>query len=116
MRRRLAILLPLVFLFIAALACGGDGGIQPSGGETVTLTVFNESSEAICFVYISPSESDDWGDDVLGDDVIEPGESYTFEVIVGTYDLMAEGCDGNAIAVESEVDLSEPKEWTFSDA
>jgi hypothetical protein len=114
MRKR-SVILALVFLVVAVLACdgGGDGG---GGEETSALTIFNDSSETICFVYISPSDSDEWGEDVLGDgNLIEPGDTYTFDVIVGTYDLMAENCDGDLLDIQEGVDLSEPQEWTFSD-
>jgi hypothetical protein len=113
MKKRLVILAS-VFLVMAVLACsdGGNGG----GEGTVTLTIFNESSETICFVYISPSDSDEWGEDALGDgNLIEPGDTYTFDVVVGTYDLMAENCDGEVLGVQEGVDMSESKEWTFSD-
>jgi hypothetical protein len=78
--------------------------------------VYNDSSETVCFIYISPSTSDTWGEDWLGDDVIAPGDTYTFDVPAGTYDLEANDCDGNALGTQVEVDLSEPLEWTFTDA
>jgi hypothetical protein len=81
----------------------------------VSLVLKNESEETICFVFISPATSEEWGDDWLGDEeTIEPGDTYTFDVIVGTYDLEARDCDDNALVTETDVDLDEVTEWTIS--
>lgn len=46
------------------------------------------------FVKISPSSSDSWGDDWLGEtEVISPGSTRTFQVNNGTYDIMIEDED-----------------------
>ena len=39
------------------------------------FTLVNGSRSVITHVYVSPSESNSWGDDVLGRDVLDPGES-----------------------------------------
>ncbi len=109
------LVLAISILAIAALACsttGGGGG----GRESVSLTVVNNSSVDIWYVYISPSDQETWGDDWLGDHVIEAGESYTITGIQpGTYDLMAEDSDHNEIATEMDVEMDGPITWTLSD-
>lgn len=39
------------------------------------FTLVNASNSYICYLYVSPSASSDWGDDILPE-CIAPGESY----------------------------------------
>ncbi len=84
------------------------------GGAAVDLTLFNDSGWDVCYVYISPTTSDTWGNDWLGVDTVPDGTAYTFQVPVGSYDLLAEDCDENALAEEYGVSLSEDTDWTLS--
>ncbi|GHU46750.1 hypothetical protein FACS1894200_00970 [Spirochaetia bacterium] len=49
-------------------------GIEPLKNGTMPGMFFK--------VYISPSGSDDWGDDLLGNAVVGPGKSMTFDIAV----------------------------------
>ncbi|MDY6874988.1 MAG: hypothetical protein SWK90_02120 [Chloroflexota bacterium] len=82
--------------------------------DTVALTLFNDSGWDVCYVYISPATSDTWGSDWLGADIVPDGTSYTFEVPVGSYDLLAEGCDEDALAEEYGVSISEDIDWLIN--
>jgi hypothetical protein len=63
----------------------------PSSGG---FTVVNDTGETLCYLYISPTSSDTWGDDWLGSTgTIGNGESRSFDVAPGDYDLRAEDCD-----------------------
>jgi hypothetical protein len=85
-------------------------------GANVKLTVINDSSGEICFIFISPSSGDDWGDDWLGDmEVIPPGGLRAFYVKGNVYDLQAADCDENPLIEEYEVDLEADLEWTLYD-
>ena len=84
------------------------------GVAEVNLTLFNDSGWDVCYVYISPTSSDAWGDDWLGADIVPDGTSYTFQVPIGSYDLLAEDCDENALAEEYGVSVSEDTDWTLS--
>lgn len=59
--------------------------------------VENNSDIPICFIFISPSDSNDWGEDWLGDDeIIQPGESITFWVLPNqAVDMRVLDCDGD---------------------
>ena len=88
---------------------------QPSGGGTTTLTLYNQSDVAVCYVYLSPTTSDQWGEDWLGaSEVIDSGGSRVFRVAMGAYDLRADDCDGNTLDTQWNVDLSGPVDWTVS--
>lgn len=80
-----------------------------------SFEVVNNSDDLISYLYISPSESDSWGDDWLGDDVIKSGASYVVsDVPRGTYDMKATDEDGNAIEHIYNVSLPEKSSWTVS--
>ena len=114
-----------VIVIVALLVCGGVivGGIvllprvlptlQPTAvptqpisgivplpsGEQVPLDVVNNLSVAVCYLYISPSSSDSWGEDWLWDiGWIDPGDSATFWITSGeTVDMRAEDCSENLL-------------------
>jgi hypothetical protein len=39
------------------------------------FTLVNGGRTVITHVYVSPTQSNDWGDDILGRDILNPGES-----------------------------------------
>ena len=79
-----------------------------------SLTVVNQLDIPICYIYISPAGSAEWGGDWLGENAIAPGGEYTFTFPEGTYDLRAEDCDGNLLTEEYGVPLSGEMTWTIS--
>ena len=77
------------------------------------LEVANDSGDTIVYLYISPSDSDTWGSDWLGEDVIGVGETYALESIsLDTYDIKAEDADENSVETVYNVPLSGEKTWT----
>lgn len=80
------------------------------------LTLINNTGMEVCFVLISPITSDEWGEDWLGsEDILSPGDSRTFQLPSGTYDLKALDCDEKIIAEESDIDLSGMMEWMIEE-
>lgn len=85
---------------------GATGG--SSGGSTSTtapIEIVNNSNYEICYVLISPSRDDEWGDDWLGEDeTILPGGSVTVWVPAGeTYDLQLLDCGQNVLDEQYQV-------------
>jgi hypothetical protein len=77
--------------------------------------VYNDSGVVICYLLISPTEEEEWGEDWLGpNEMIGVGGSYTLEVPPGTYDLMAADCESNQIDIEWRADLTEDMTWTVA--
>jgi hypothetical protein len=94
-------------------------GADVEGQMTWTITglssleVINESSDTIVHLYISPSDSETWGDDWLAGDTIGAGGSYTVSDIPrGTYDIQAADADENSVEVVYNVSLSGYSSWT----
>jgi eukaryotic-like serine/threonine-protein kinase len=93
----------------ATLRVGGDGA-------TVRFLVQNDSSEEICYLYISPATADDWGQDWLGDvESLVTGNARIVYLQPGAYDLQVSDCDNQVISEEYDVDLTEDTTWTLSD-
>ncbi len=87
------------------------------GGSRATSRLFldNTSETEVCYVFISSSTGDDWGDDLMGEsETVMAGRTRIFYLRPGTYDLMARDCDDNVLAEEYDVDLSADKTWTLS--
>jgi hypothetical protein len=78
-----------------------------------SLQVTNESEDTIGYLYISPSESDSWGTDWLGDDAIAVGETYTVEGIpLDTYDIRVEDMNEDLVEAIYNVTLEGMDSWT----
>jgi hypothetical protein len=61
-----------------------------------TITVVNNSTTDVCFLFISPSTSPDWGNDLLGVNLLLSGQQITFNFPADQYDFKAEDC-GNGL-------------------
>jgi hypothetical protein len=125
--RILMIVFAAFMLVVIACSCGNidtgttgtttTDGSTTGGGSGATVSVINSSSVDICFLYISPSTSDSWGDDVLGSgNVLSPGETFDASVSPGTYDFRADNCSNEEIDSEQDVEVTaEGVTWTFTD-
>ncbi len=146
-QRRLSLLVVVSALALASLACLGSGQpptatplpptpvpptevpptpvpptaepqpAQPAAAQAGTLDIVNQSNSTICYVYVSPTTSAEWGDDQLGaGNVVAPGTTFTItNVPEGTYDLRADDCDNNPIVEEFGVVVTPAGiTWTIS--
>ncbi|MCD6588204.1 MAG: hypothetical protein J7K88_06610 [Candidatus Fermentibacteraceae bacterium] len=78
----------------------GRAGSSASVGGTAPVTIENDlGSWTIWYVYGDPSDSP-WGEDRLGSDLLDPGESLTFYVPAGDYyDFKCEDEDGDVYTI-----------------
>jgi len=89
-------------------------GAAPAGGMA-SLEVLNESGIVITYLYVSPTDSASWGEDVLGADVIEEQGRYVLDgVSPGSYDIQAADESDTAIESVFNVDLSGQRTWTVA--
>ena len=101
-RRSAALALAMTMLAMPALA-------------DIVVTLTNDTERDIHYFYASPSSSEEWGDDILGDEVLEAGGS-------GTVTITSDECEFDIKAVfedEEEftdtVNLCETSDYTFSE-
>ena len=73
------------------------GIVQVAVADPRDFTLENDSLSYITHLYISPSSSDDWGDDILGVDVVPPGESVDI-----TFDPGGRTCIYDILVVTDE--------------
>ena len=103
-----------IALAIPTLVVGGQAALA----EALQFTLVNDSSQDVYYLYVSPSYSDDWGEDILGNDIIPSGT--TSEIII---DDGLDTCEYDLLAIspsEDEVedyglDLCEISTYTISD-
>jgi len=93
----------------------GDYTLTVGGaGRTVRVLLENDLETEICYVFISPSTGDDWGDDWMSQaEQVPPGGRRMFYVAPGTYDMRADDCNENTLVEEYEMDLSEDTTWNL---
>ena len=62
--------------------------ITTDGGDS-SITIWNASDYVIEYIYVSPSDSNHWGPDLLGGDVLYPDEEITIHNLdCDYYDVM----------------------------
>lgn len=92
-----------------AVFVGGDHPLVDIGLE-------NLLSETVCYAFISPTGAQNWGMDKLGpEEGILPGDTATFFVPAGTYDLLLEGCDQEVLLEEYELSVSEAATYQITE-
>lgn len=70
------------------------GIVVAASASTVTITNGTGGYD-IYNVFISPSDSDEWGEDWLGSEIMYDGDSWEFDVRNGTYDFRLVDEDGD---------------------
>ena len=91
----------------------------PAAAQTVEFTLINASSQSLHYFYTNPSNSDAWGDDLLGPDgTLESGEQGTVTIGDGSdqclYDFRFETGEGALLEV-FEVDICALNSYTLTD-
>ena len=73
MKRTLA----LIFAAIIGLAVSGcaSSPFSSQSAELPVITVVNNTGYTCHYLYLSPVSSDDWEEELLGDDILESGQS-----------------------------------------
>ena len=108
------LILPLAILAalaLAALACVG-----PVTSNSASLTIVNDTTQALCKVYVSPNTGVGWAGERLGGTrTIGVGERFTVtDIEPGVYNLRAETCSGDA-AERYDQTIENQVEWTVTD-
>lgn len=73
--------------------------MSAKAGGAVQFTLVNGTSSVMTGFYASPPNVDDWEEDILGSDVLNPGEKINITINDGrddcTYDFRAEWKDSS---------------------
>jgi hypothetical protein len=59
----------------------GPATAQEAASATASIEIVNRTRWAIYEIYFSPSDADEWGDDQLDGETIEPGDHFTLSDI-----------------------------------
>ena len=82
-------------------------------GSRYALTVRNRSANPVYRLYVSPSNTERWGPDQLGNRVIFPGNEFTLtNILPREYDLKAVDEYGNE-AVRRQINVFSDRSWTL---
>jgi hypothetical protein len=85
--------------------------------EPVTFTLTNGTDEVIMEFYASPPGVEEWEEDILGEDVLEPGESVEITIADGRddceYDFLAVFEDESELEHDS-VAVCDGEEYVYS--
>jgi hypothetical protein len=83
----------------ALIALAFSGTLLAAGGQDFTLV--NKTGLTLHHVYISPSDEKSWGEDVMGKDTLDDGESVEIKFHRSEesckWDLMVDDKDGNKV-------------------
>jgi hypothetical protein len=87
-----------------------------AAGATARLLIENDARVDVCFLHVSPTTADDWGQDWLGDlESLGTGSSRVIYIPPGTYDLQIMDCDNNVLVEEYALSLRQDRTWTVTD-
>jgi hypothetical protein len=82
---------------------------RPKGGG---LEIINDTDQDIWYLYLSPTDHNEWGEDRLGGDIIPAGESYVVTGIVsGEYDVQARNAYDESIQTAWALEVSTTAVW-----
>lgn len=104
------------FLALALVAVVFAGCSDSSGDDPTRLVVRNNTTEEIWFVNFSSCSDQSWGEDRLGQDIIEVGASHTWTIAPGCWDMRAETESGAEVTrFDEQIDKGETFTWTITD-
>ena len=102
-----------------------DKTIKPDNTSNVEIIgdsgeikiVNNTNSTSIWYVYISPSSSSDWGNDLLGNDILYPDYYISWLVTTGLWDIrLIDENDYEYFFWEEQINPETLYEYSFTDA
>lgn len=103
----------VLLVTLLAVLAGGAADAARSDSE---VTMVNRSSWDIYEIYLSPVEDDEWGDDLLEDDVLVSGDSVLiYDIPCGDYDILLVDEDADECILEGVGLCGDSEEWVIRD-
>jgi hypothetical protein len=99
---------------VLALLAGLTLSAQAQNGR-MRVVLRNDSSYTIYQIHMSRTNDDNWRRDLLGFDVLSPGESITITASPGMYDLKLVDEDGDTCTV-LRLSIHDNKDWTITNS
>jgi hypothetical protein len=103
-----------VAVFAAALAFAVPAGAQEAKQD---FSLVNKTGYELKALYVSPSKSDDWEEDVLGQDTLDDGQAVNIHFNAKTktckWDLKVTYSDDDSSAVWHDIDLCKVEKITI---
>lgn len=101
-------------LVLAAFALAAPAGAQDAKQD---FQLVNATGYELKALYVAPSKSDEWGDDVLGQDVLSDGQAvnihFSPKVKTCKWDLKVTYTDDDSNAVWQSIDLCSVEKITI---
>ena len=101
----------------AFLILGNLNGPASAAEAKQDFRLVNKTGYEIKHVYVSPSKSDDWEEDVLGKDTLDDGEAWNIKfhrsVRTCKWDLKVTYSDDDSSAIWQNIDLCEIERITI---
>jgi hypothetical protein len=101
---------------ILAIALASVFAAPLLASNKATVKVVNKSKWEIHHLYLSPSDSKNWGPDQLGDKILESDASFTLtDIDCDKYDIKVVDEDGDECVIESQSLCSDDLIWEITD-
>lgn len=102
------------FVALALLASA-----MPAAAQNIEFTLINDSSQAVHYFYAAPSNTTEWGEDLLGETgTLEAGHQATTFIYDGSdqclYDFRFETAEGGTLEA-FEIDICQLGSYTLTD-
>jgi hypothetical protein len=96
------------------------GFFSASAQNLPSIRITNNTGYTVYYIYISPSDSEEWGEDFLGDDFLLDGHSVNLQLDyslsrVNTYDICLEDEDGDTYS-QYKVEITKNTRIVFTEA
>lgn len=101
-------------LLAAVLCCMGTVLLHAAPAQNVTLTVVNNSTREIRFLYLSPADNDNWGVDLLNDSAISAGATRTLSTTWDQSTVKLIGEDQDGCFLSTTVNVTSNIQWTIT--
>jgi hypothetical protein len=101
---------------LVALAFVLFAPVDASAADTATVRILNKSKWDIHHFYLSSTDTEDWGPDQLGDDVLESGSSFTLtDIECDMWDIKVVDEDGDECEIRNVALCDEDAVWKITD-
>jgi hypothetical protein len=115
-RRRILMKSTLITTALILSSVFSTGCIITTDDGSSTLEIYNDSTYDIYQVFVTDENSGSWGPDLLGSDILYPGESLVVDVDCGYYDVRVVD-ELDAVCDFYSVDLCYNDEaWSITDS